>query len=741
MKINDDLLSQANQILVSLLAACSEADSTKFLNRDPRLLSDFDNIARAVTQLIEICSWMGIISLVRPDLELIMSYMQTVSTEDKANIKTHPSRLKSLLLFGGYNKNTLAASLQQLCSDKEIYCTTPFSIEHLAFIDFLGLYLELVSRKQLSPEFKSAHLLKKVRAIRNRELMNILEIIKDGRKLTKLESKSLSYLSWILVVNKTDNDYPWVKGRLHSIQKILQRKMSEHSIKGHLSKYEKWSFPEISYGYIALFLFQRIWNWTAKEDSVYLQWLKVCAKEMRSLEDPYHACLLVKQVIQARKDEFIDLFKKNAYAALRNSVLFDVHTAIDSTSDLVKEAMRNAIPIEIKNQTKLTAGWSQADVFKVKAQIHSLTSDKSDSPSGAEYVVKLARQSNITHASEIYLNVPEAAQRLFVRHQSKLYQGTVGDEGKHFIVMEYLSEFKELATLLKSILPIDKTAHFDKNKLRQTVEASLKLIKDLHEVKSIPNPIFKPAKPLRVKVAELFESEYQISRRHLVLRNILENGKQIITQNGMYQIDPFGKIVVKLLKYHHILTKPRPQEKKRDKFRLVHGDCHALNIILKHDYSEGRFIDIADVHLDDYLEDYASLCSHVCFSMNLEHLGNVDLRSFVNFGSDPSKSESLEKLYVEKREALEILWKEILKVAESEAITINDLHWRARICLLIGRRLLFIASKSASPLKSYVLLLQGSFLLQQISNRLPMLGKDISKELFVPPGNLSMTIK
>jgi hypothetical protein len=172
-----------------------------------------------------------------------------------------------------------------------------------------------------------------------------------------------------------------------------------------------------------------------------------------------------------------------------------------------------------------------------------------------------------------------------------------------------------------------------------------------------------------------------------------------------------------------------------DRFVFTHGDCHGNNIMISGDFRNAVFIDIADVHIDDYLEDFAQLTAHLCFSANLERMTDTELVDSLVQYPDISKAENLDFLYRERWSGLDILWENILENILDFAEQISDYRAMLRFCVLLGRRLIFIASKSPSNIKAYILYIQGMLLLQSALERMKHFKSADYNQITIPPGD------
>jgi hypothetical protein len=172
-----------------------------------------------------------------------------------------------------------------------------------------------------------------------------------------------------------------------------------------------------------------------------------------------------------------------------------------------------------------------------------------------------------------------------------------------------------------------------------------------------------------------------------------------------------------------------------------HGDCHGYNIMMGPNLKNQKFIDIADVCIDDYLKDYADLFAHICFSINLEPYSEEELAYYVPTSKLKPEGINIDNIYSENFRGLKIVSEIIFKEVNRQVQSRESNRGIKRFAFYLGKRLLFIASKSKSPLKSFVLYLQGIIILKKVVDCL--VSMDVDKhheEITVPPGSF-MKIK
>jgi len=732
MRINDNVLESAHQMLVILLRYAENADATNVFGLNSLRPTELEIIARATTQLIEVCSWMEIMEDARPKLGNLIQVLQRFSARDLGAAPIHPSRLKAILLYGDYDKQAFSEAMDQLCGDRDIYCGNRLSIQHLSFIDLLGAFIHLTEEARFSRISMRGRLRKRVIQIHSEEIKRLLTAAMDTDLNERTDLSAISYFIRLLIVNRLTDDAA-VRDKVKQLCDNIIQNVVNLARKDHLNHYQEWLFPRVAYAFSVLLWCQRRWNWQIEDMQGADMWFSACSQELLVSHHPYNMALFIKPILAARKLDFLRLHQRNGLDAIIR--LQEDHAKLKEASitNDIMHALRAAIDVEASVENRLTAGWSRASVYSVRAAIR-IPAAEDNAQIEKEYVVKLGQKEDIVHASTIYNSVPEDVRKLFARHQGNTYYGTIGQNSQHFIIMEYLQNHQELSRWITEFLPPDNTAVADMGKIEKSIRSALSLVKSLHAKRVTETPIFKTRRSLKIKIADLYKYESDISKKSSVLSAISAGGHLLAANGESLKLYPSSKVIGGLISWPGGKLVSPKTAKKNARFVLTHGDCHANNVMISKDFKTAVFIDIADVHIDDYLEDYAQLAAHVCFSSNLEHISDSDLTSLLTIRPGLENPENLDSLYPERWPALKLIWQQIYDNILEAAEAINDIRAVTRFCVLLGRRLLFVASKSPSEVKSYILYLQGMMLLQRVLDQMKRT-KDEKVDIVIPPGD------
>jgi len=731
MLLPETLFHDSIELLTKLLAS-AESSSDQFFGLDASDRNSAGDISRASAQLIEICSWLGLLPILEHRLVGLTEFLQPQATTDPSQMYSHPSRLKALLLVGKFDHLSMENSIQFLLKNYDGYLDRSASTR-LAYTDFIGIIVHYAKTGRLPGGFPSVTNIIARAAQANKDLLrNHWELITNQQERDKLEPRDLSYAMWLLFLGG------YYKGsRSHTFQQhldYLEDRTESITNDVALQKYRRGEFSRLIYPHIFLCFIARKLNREIHTHSNFLNWLSVCAKHLLDDLNGYHAGLLIKQLLAIDKNEFLSRYLNSGFSALIEKQS-ERQKASASELSLLSVALRQSTTVDLKDVRRLTGGWSRARVYRVTARILLPLSSQDVTRPSPSYVVKIGPPAVLRKAAMIYDTLPHEARKLFAGNSCSMDTGTIGMSGDGYSVIEWLDGFEEYASLVQGFLPDDPTQSARTQKLLKATKASLSLIKELHSIPAMAIRHTEEPPVFEVRIGSLFQRFDVLSRKASFLAVAIKRGVSCESGGSPLRVTTGRQTIVQLLnRYYRIpLTTAPAVHESRDV--VVHGDCHGNNIMISQDFASNRFIDIGDVHVDDYLLDYAQLAAHVCFSMNLERYSDEELSWFTEPFGAHSHLSSLDGFYPERWSALGAIWKTITDELRSEIEDRESIGGLRRFAFYLADRLIFVASKSPSPVKALVLYLQGMLILESLADALVRDPRaDELQEVIIPPG-------
>ena len=727
-----NLLVNSIEFFVRLMSSVDQTDDY-FFGIKPTDTNAVTKIARCSAQFIEICSWLGIIPTFGLRLSRLCAYLETQSANDPEFMLAHPSRLKSVLLFGNYNKETMEYSLRSLVDQKNRYLHSD-SVTQMAYTDLLGSYLMQSKNPQKPIWFPDApQLIQASTDIHKEFLDRHWKDIHDIKVRETFEARDLSYAIWLLFISR------YYEGKSKGTYfdpdlEYLEERCQQVASGEALREYRRIDFSRIVYPHLFLYFFRRKYNREVNTNPNYLTWLRNCSSVLRGDFDPFHAGLIIKQAIAAAKGDFLMALQNMGMDALQENQA-SVSATSPAERQLVEDTLRNAIHIEVTESKQLTRGKSGAKVYRVSASINEPMVAGNCGTAQKLYALKLGTEKDIQDATKIYLALPLQAQKLFVRHDQILHQGVVGTEGYRYIVMEWLSGHKELAAIINDVLPESMTQVAYKEHIEKSVNACLALISNLHNTPIINQEAFAHPPSYDYRMADLFRFADKLRSKESYCERAIQYGGKVNVSDRVFRIPSARDITNRLLRLSDKIPGTDPiLVAERDV--LVHGDCHGYNVMINQDMSKALFIDLPNVRIDDYLYDYAELIAHLCFSVNVEVLTDEELISKVEpFGYlGKGGLGTLDYLYPERWDGLELVYSMIeSKVRESIKMR-EAINGMPRFAFLIGWHLVSLAAESSSPIQAYILYLEGTILLTGLVRALEAKEDEDVQTLRLPPG-------
>ncbi len=722
--------------LFTKLLSSAESSNNKFFEIETANKIKSGDIARASAQLIEICSWLRILPIIKERLKGLSEYLQSQTALDQVQMYAHPSRLRSLLQISEFDFDSFENSIVYLIEHYSDYLDDK-TLVRLAYTDFMGTLVHYAKKDKLPENFpKNIKIIKDADRLHKLFLESHWHLIINRRERKNIIPRDFSYAMWLLFLSGYYDGYQRNQSLERHLNYLEGRIVSIATIE-RLQKYHQGDFSRIVYPHIFLYFIERKRGRKVKEQEHFLNWLSICAKHLIGNFDGYHAGLFLKLILAIDKEEFFVRFMNCGVSALIEKRI-DNSNISASEMNMLEDVLRNSTNVELDDVRRLTGGWSSAHVYSVNAKIHAPLTLENISRTKSKYIIKIGPPEVLKRSSVIYDTLPEEGKKLVAFHDQKINAGTIGSGEQGYGVIEYLEEYDEYASLVKNCLPSDGTQASQNQKLVMYSKASLSLIKRLHSItpKSIRDVKEPPA--FEYRIGKLLERLDGLARKQSYLDVAINRGIFIKIDGRKIRINTARYNIVKLLNmYHNIpLTGRYPEDKSRNV--IVHGDCHGNNIMINNDGTSSRFIDIGNIHVDDYLIDYSHLVAHVCISMNLEQYSNEELTWFIEqFGLKEGLGE-FNILYPERRRGLSVVW-DILINGMKEELEFHEKHSGIRrFSYYLADRLIFIASKSPSPIKSLILYLQGIYLLQSL---VECIGKDRKcekiQEVFIPPGDSS----
>lgn len=739
MPIKKSLLNNSIKLFTKLLSA-AESENDDFFGLKIEDKTASGDISRASAQLIEICSWLDILPVVEDRLKGLVEFLQSQTASNSANIYAHPSRIRAVLLFGKYEHQSLENSIAHLLEDSPEYMNSSF-LTKLAYTDLMGTLIYYNKNNRLPINFpKKINVIKKAKKIHKKFLNNIWSSITIPYGKKEIIARDLSYAMWLLLLN---NYYDSKKSRKATFKRhldYLEQKTKVITDDDSLKKYKVGKFARIIYPHLFLFFIQRKKHRNFDVHPNYFNWLIHCTKKLLDDFNGYHAGLLIKQILAIDKEEFKNsYFKKSVYSLIKreNKVLESNYNELSLITNILKQSTA----VDIKKIVKLTAGWSRARVYKVKAKINTPLREE-DIFDPVSYVIKLAPPKEINRSTSVYNALPSEASDLFATLNIKTESGIIDKDGTSYAVMKYLDDFKEYSTIVKDLLPHDKTQAPQIKKLCKSTRISLSLLKELHSLPSTAIKALKESETFEVRISSLIKYFDILSRKKSFLKVVINEGTNLKFYDTSKRIKPGLHSVVELLNLFNNIPNVKRSKDDHKNSVIIHGDCHGNNIMINSDFSKSRFIDIGDIHVNDYLIDYAQIAAHICFSMNLEQYSNEDLAWFIKPFGKTGQFGNIDNLYPERWKGLGNIWDIINNEIKNTILECESILALRRFAYYLAERLFFIAAKSTSPNKSLILYLQGSIILNQLINSLKkdQKGIDLQNHLIPPGKNIEIII-
>lgn len=731
MNLPEPLLLDAIKLFSQLLG---KADSRQdvFFGLDATIPSLAGDISRAAAQLIEICSWLDFLPLVSHRLKGLCDFLQNQATTNPSDMYSHPSRLKSLLLVGNFDASSMESSINYLLDQHAEYDDRS-AITRLAYTDFLGTFVFFSNNNKLPLNFPSDRsLIPRAESIHAMKLAKHWNAIISPRERTNIAPRDYCYTMWLLFLGH----YYRGGSRARSYKRhldYLESRTNHITNDQALQKYRKGEFSHLVYPHIFLFFNSRKFNRPVNINSNYFNWLSLCTKHMLDNLNGYHAGLLIKQFLAIDKYAFRNHLLNNSL-----SLLIEKQTRQTETTEIeiqsINEAIRKSVTVNVDETRKLTGGWSKASVYRVSAGVHlplsQIQSDNSDT-----YVVKIGPSKVLRDAARIYNSLPHEAKSIFAAHNRPIDTGFVGPQGLGYAVIEWLQGFNEFALVLHDSLPQDTTQSARVDKIVRATHTSLSIIKNLHSIPATSISDMDEPAALEVRIANLFQKHDILTRMAPYFAVAIKRGISYESNGTTKRLATGRHTLIQLLHRYYRIPQATYPALYEGRDVIVHGDCHGNNIMLSSDLTTARFIDIGEVHVDDYLMDYAQLVAHVCFAMHLENFSSEELNWFIHPFGSLSQLSSFDKLYPEKWSGINRIWTAIRDHLTEVINERESLGGFRRFSFYLADRLIFIASKSKTPVKAMILFMQGMMILEALAKALET-NPDAEEleEISIPPG-------
>ncbi|MBN4056938.1 aminoglycoside phosphotransferase family protein [bacterium AH-315-J21] len=715
-----DILEKTHEIFINLLRQSSDSDSTSIFGLSLLNRTDFINAARAATQLIEVCYWLGFTDVLRPQLSPLMKVLRKGSFKDQALVQIHPSRMKAILLYGEYDLLQVANTVEHLCDEQESYSGTFLSITHLSYVDLLGTFDKLKPNLQdlgiVERFLRFRSLPSRVALTYSKNIEQICAAVMKEDFFNRYELSAVSFTLRLLIVSRMTDD-PAIKLRVKEICLEIEKEVSKRISRLGGSGYGEWSYAHLNYAITLLLWCRRKLGWDVLNSVNVSEWFRSCAETLITQNNPYHQALLLKPVVAELKTEFLILHSRSGVSASIEIQRKSEALELATVSDDIVAALGAASNYRVFDIQRLTAGWSRAAVYGATFE-HSPPVTTNGQRLPESIVIKLGTHTDIVAAARIYSALPKSSHSLFVEHQSNPTLGTIGTRDLHFVIMNRLQDYLELNQAIKNCIPHDDTGGHDMKRLGKVLDVSLRLIHNLHSVDVSETSILTKDKKWKAKLALLFDYVDRVSQKSPVLARLVNQGCTLSVAGEIVKISSAHQIINRLLTVPDMLVRPNYLKKNQKKFVLVHGDCHANNIMIKEGHNSAAFIDIADCHIGDYLDDYAQLVAHLCFSACLETCPDHELAITLPASGDISCLVNIEPAFSHRAIGLKYIFETVLKEVVRFADPIADKDAINRFLINLGHRLIFIASRTRSKEGAHYLYINGIHILEQVMKRL-----------------------
>ncbi|MFN8547610.1 MAG: phosphotransferase [Candidatus Eisenbacteria bacterium] len=722
--------------LQQLLAQATELPGGYFGHRLQEYRAE-PRLARNLAQLVEIASWGDLQSSVLPMLETAPDFLIAANARDLSMLPTTASRLKSLFFLLEFNRDVgsdsipnLARSLTAVLSAISIRGDSFDALQWLCAADLVQSVSKMATRRDCTV----APVLMQHAPNWNRELVDVRERVVQ-RLQTMLSSpditkspKLYSYLLFEALLHGLFDGATGERGvegsellRAHveALKALTEKFDVDQRARG---AYQPRIFAQVIYPKVFLAWLSRKGPFEF-EDQEFDDWLCIVAPQLAvESTEAFRLGLIVKYCIAKCKQDVRLCFERRAVSAFVQEVNQERRNRVDLERRELGEMLRQSVDIRVEEARPLSGGWSSASLWRVKGGYGflrptggdtELGRHRDDAPHEFSVVIKTGPKDSFVRAATLLRQLPFDAQKLFPMLGLRPSAFATTDQVKYFLVMEHLDGYVTIGERVKALLPENDTMGYPREEVFELVSRGIDAISSLHRFKAQGFPVSHgrglastARTELGADMARLIERfpEAEVMERKRIRVRDAEAGRE-------WTLPSAGQVFRGSARRLRALS---PRVEKRIDLALVHGDCHAHNIMVHPSSRDFAFVDVDNLHKGMPLTDYADYLAHLCFALNREdvrersvecHLrerkGECEVEVRARTAEcDDLMSDVLDTSVRRLAEELEGVYSGVGKAAIGELL----LH-------LTGRRLVYVASKVATQDLALPTLAQGIGLL------------------------------
>jgi hypothetical protein len=355
------------------------------------------------------------------------------------------------------------------------------------------------------------------------------------------------------------------------------------------------------------------------------------------------------------------------------------------------DLIRQSIRVQLSPPQRITGTRARGEVYRVRFGLTTESTDERGAPLSTprdtlRLIVKKGPPHVLLRAIERYHGLPEQLQTLFARH-TDLPDGLASG----YLIMQDLAEMQPLSEVLNQL---DRPVIMAEERARtaaEVAEAVSGIMQGLHGFERRPSLVAHQLDviylaPMAAALERLAQPMAFPELEHWLHEPLAVNGRAF---------QPLSHYLGLLHRQSPRLNPPS--------LGLVHGDCHSRNIMLSHDLSEARFVDIETLSsAQDYLVDYGLLLEDSALYQSLpygEERGRVTWDEVAAGDSEPDLAGPAHWINYPAfphSEAVIGFQQELLQHLRAFAEDQGDEHWQPRLWLAIARGLLLLASRQLS---------------------------------------------
>ena len=536
--------------------------------------------------------------------------------------------------------------------------------------------------------------------------------------------KEFAFAIWLLFINNVYGEKIAENPEFNEDINLLWKATLDYDREyreGH--SYEPEYFPQIVYPKLMPAWLARKGHGSFDLGDFYEWVIPVGRRLLAENGDPFHLGLVLKMAVAASKESVRQGFRA---ANLRDAINLKRQAEVladETARRVLRNVLRAGIEVEMDKPERLTGGWSSAHVWRVRASYILPLVEKTDErqkrrwtgePLSMTFVIKTGPRDNFTRAADLYRRLDSKGRELFPAHDARTSVIDTPQGPTFYMFMEELSEYVSIGRRIRDLLPEDHTAALPMRDILNVVKVGLGAINALHQVNlqakagagGIPRSHY-------VRLGRMYESIDAGIRASAAVRKLAGQRMTVIQAEETTKLAPAHEIVKRIMNLAGKIVVQIPNPGTRE--AVVHGDCHAHNIMLR----EGKwdmplFVDIDGLRHDDYLLDYAEYAAHICYTLGLEELTDDD----IGIEAKGTGSSTTVRVTMAERPGHKVfseMWKTCMQEVELRSEKRNDLgavnRWRA----LVAQRLLYIAAKAEAEHKRVYLFLTGLRMLNSLA--------------------------